>query len=243
MGTVTPEDPRSGPAGGPGPHPRPRRPDATDPDLAPLPEGDTLSVDTDDGLDPEDAGVHEAVEDGLQGSPDQGSALAARMSRRPRDMILSVGLLLVVVLGLFGLYRCLGGDDVRIDPKPAYAEARAAGAFPVLEPTGLRKGWIPVSAVYQPQDAGAVLRVGWRTPRNGSVQLVEGNLSPDVLLERELGGAVAQPGTVDVNGKAWQAYPGRKGERALVLLEPGRTIMIVGRASDAELKELAAALR
>jgi hypothetical protein len=234
--------------------PRPtRRPDATDPDLAPLPEGDTLSVDTDPDTDPDpdaeslpdvgDAGDHEAVEDGLQGAPDQGSAIAARLGRRPRDMILSIGLLLVVVLGLFGLYRCLGDDSGRVDPKPAFAEARAAGAFPVLEPAGLRKGWNPVSAVYQPQDVGAVLRVGWRTPKDGSVQLIEGNLSPDVLLERELGAAVAQPGTVDVNGKSWQLYPGRKGERALVLLEPGRTIMIVGRASDAELKELAAALR
>jgi hypothetical protein len=238
-----------------------RQPDATDPDLAPLPESDTLSVDTGDGSMADlqdarlgdasvedsslgDAGDHEAVEDGLQGPPDQGSALTARMSRRPRDMILSIGLLLVVVLGLFGLYRCLGGDEgVRVDPKPALAEARAAGAFPVLEPSGLRKGWTPVSAVYQPQDIGAVLRVGWRTPRKGSVQLIEGNLAPDILLERELGGAVAQPGTVDVNGKGWQIYPGRKGERALVLLEPGRTVMIVGRASEAELKELAASLR
>lgn len=237
-----------------------RRADTTDPDLAPVPPhparqetghlpayADDVDGEVDHGVDgPVDAdGDPEAVEDGLQGSREPGAAaVAARLGRRPRDMVMSIGVLLLVVFGLFGLYRFLGGDEAaRIDPAAAYAEARRNGAFPVSEPAGLPAGWRPVSAVYQPQAAGAVLRVGWRTPDDGTMQLVEGNLAQDVLLRNELGDDARQTGEEQIGGRTWQAFDARKGERALVLREAGRMIIIVGRAQDTELKEFAAALK
>jgi len=231
----------------------------TDPDLAPYvpadagdqsghagPPGTDAYPEFDPDVDPdlEADGDPEAEEDGLRDSRDPGEGMAARLSRRPRDMAISLGVLLAVLFAFFGLYRCLGGDgSARVDPAPVYAQARNGGTFQVLEPSGLPKGWRPVSAVYQPQNVGAVLRIGWRTPDDGNVQLIQGSLSSDILLEQELGGVSAQPAIIDINGKPWHAYPARKGERAIALVEPGRTIIVVGRASDAELKELAAALK
>jgi hypothetical protein len=230
--------------------PRPsRRPDSTDPDLAPIDASATTGYlpaydEPDDVVDVEAVEDPEPVEDGLRDERAPGQEVAARLSRRPRDIVMSLAVLLAVVLGLFGLYRCLGGDEgVTVDPAPVYAEARAAGQFAVAEPAGLGSKWKPISAAYQPQEAGAVLRVGWRTPEGDSVQLIESSLSPDVLLDRELG-AGAQPGSeVEINGRRWRSYSARADERAFVLLEPGRTIIVVGQAGDAELRELAAALK
>jgi hypothetical protein len=271
MGTVTssprPDEPR-GPAA--------RRPDATDPDLAPVPDlaqtgqyppypadaevaevagaghgagglrdGGPDYLDDPDGYYDDDDDP-EAVEDGLQGSRERGAeAVAARLGRRPRDMAISVGLLLVVVFSLFGLYRCLGGDDAAtVDAGPVYEEARGAGKFPVAEPSGLSSDWHSVSAVYTPQAAGDVLRVGWRSPKDGTLQLIESNLSPDTLVTKELGSDARLTGTTEeINGKQWQVYDARKGERAYVLLEPGRTIIVVGKAGEAELKEFAGSLK
>jgi hypothetical protein len=232
----------------------PRRPDATDPDLQPIVDADAAPVAqvTDTGelaAYPEEADEladveSEPVEDGLRGQPSIAAALPGRFGRRPRDIVFALGVLLVVVLSLFGLYRCLGGDSgVAVDPGPAYAEARRAGDLNVLQPQGLSKGWDTVSAAYQPQDAGAVLRVGWRTPSGGTAQLIEGTLSQDTMLEKELGQTAALVGPTDIGGRQWQRYTARDGERALVLLEPNRTIIVVGQANEAELRTLAESLR
>jgi hypothetical protein len=271
MGTVT-SSPRPDE---PAPHAA-RRPDSTDPDLAPvsaltetghLPayaspyadeasadrfdvDGDPRDVDEldDDAFDADPLADldHEAVEDGLQTSREPGAlAVADRLSRRPRDMVISLGVILVVVFALFGLYRCLGGDEgATVDAGPTYAEARRAAAFTVVEPAGLGDDWRSVSAAYVPQTAGDVLRVGWRTPQDGTLQLIESNLSPDALLTKELGADARATGAAeDINGKQWQVYDARKGERAYVLQEPGRTIIVVGKASDTELRQFVTALR
>jgi hypothetical protein len=193
----------------------------------------------------DDDGDHEPVEDGLQGSRERGAvAVAQRLGRRPRDMIISMAVLLAILFAVFGLYRVIGGDDATIDPGPAYAQARADGGFPVQEPTGLAAGWRPVSAAFQPQSTGSVLRIGYRTPDDGTVQLVQANTAPDTLLAFELGDAAKPTGVTEtVNGAAWQVYDARKGERALVLQAEGRTVVIVGKAEFVELRELAASLK
>jgi hypothetical protein len=226
-----------------GPGPRPAgRPDSTDPDLEPVP-GDAPAY-LDDLTEVDEAGDPEAVEDGLHEARGPGVAVAERLTRRPRDMIMALAVLLAVVFTVFGIYRCTGGDAApTVDAAAAYEQARSGGAFPVLQPQGLGTKWRAVSALYQPDAAGSVLRVGFQTPQNGNLQLVEGNVAPDTMLARELGAGGKPTGQVDLNGRSWQTYTARKGERAMVLQEPERTVIIVGAAADAELRTLASALR
>ena len=164
--------------------------------------------------------------------------------RRPRDLAISLLVLLVPIALMIGVYRILfdGDAPVLVDPAPAVAQARADAAFPVSVPDGLGGDWRTVSASYQRGDGAAALRIGYLTPGDGGIQLIESDVPADVLLPRELTPQASAQGVVEIAGAQWRRYSARPGERALVLLEPERTTIVVGAASDDELRELAAAL-
>ncbi|HEY3008167.1 MAG TPA: DUF4245 domain-containing protein [Micromonosporaceae bacterium] len=165
-------------------------------------------------------------------------------SRRPRDMALSLIVLLIPVFLIVVAYRVLQGGDqpVAVDPAPAIAEARAAGLV-VAEPTGLRSGWQPASAQLTRDQGGAVLRIGYRTPSGTGAQLVESSGPAEQLLPAELTSRARPAGTEEIGGRTWQRYAARPGERAFVLLEPARTVIVLGSATDPELRELVVSLR
>jgi hypothetical protein len=165
--------------------------------------------------------------------------------RSPKDLAISLLVLLVPIALVFVFYQVvLGGDEpVRVDPAPAIAQARAAGAFPVSEPTGLESGWRSVSATFQSVDGGRTLRIGYISPEGRGVQLVQSNVPADQLLPAELTRNGQAQGSTEVAGRDWQRYSARAGERALVLLEERRTVLIVGDAAEGELRGLASALR
>ncbi len=168
----------------------------------------------------------------------------ARSERSPRDMALSLLVLLVPIVLLLAFYRgFLGGDEpATVDPTPAVEQARAAGAFPVSRPEGLGKDWRTVNARYQAEPGGATLRIGYLTPEGRGTQLVESSVPADRLLPAELTGGQPQ-GPADLPGGTWQRYTARDNEQALVLLEPNRTVIVIGDAGENELRQLATALR
>jgi hypothetical protein len=158
-------------------------------------------------------------------------------------MVISLLVLLVPVVLLVGVYQVLAGrqQPVEVDPQPALTSAAAAG-IEVAHPAGLPPGWVPVTAVFQPAGAGGTLRVGYVTPDGGSVQLVQSTLPVERLLPAELPEPAPPAGTVDLAGRSWQVYPPRGGERAMVLLEPAQTTIVLGTTSEPELRDFAAAL-
>jgi hypothetical protein len=168
----------------------------------------------------------------------------ARSDRSPRDMALSLAVLLIPIALLLAFYRgFLGGDEpATVDPAPAVEQARAAGAFPVSRPEGLGDGWRTVSARYQTGAGGATLRIGYLTPEGRAAQLVESSVPADQLLPAELKGGQPQ-GRANLPNGTWQRYTARDNEQALVLLEPNRTVIVVGDARENELRRLATALR
>jgi Protein of unknown function (DUF4245) len=168
-----------------------------------------------------------------------------RTERRPRDMVISLLVLLVPIALLLVFYRAvLGGDQpVAVDPAAAVGSAQRAGAFPVATASGLDSGWRPISATFGEVEGGRVLRIGYVTPDGDGAQLIETNAPVEGFLPTELTAEARPEGSLDVGGKAWQRYTARPGERALVLLEPARTTVVVGNASEDELRELAGALR
>ncbi|MEV1285783.1 DUF4245 domain-containing protein [Micromonospora sp. NPDC049679] len=168
-----------------------------------------------------------------------------RLMRSPKDIAMSLLVLLVPIAVLLGFYRVVLDADapVVVDPAPVVAEARSANAFPVSEPTGLGDGWHPTSAGFRQVDGARTLRIGYVTPSGGGLQLVQSNVPVEKLLPAELTDAAQSEGSAQVGGRAWQRYTARRGEQALVLLEPTRTVLIVGGASEAELTTLAGAVR
>jgi Protein of unknown function (DUF4245) len=158
-------------------------------------------------------------------------------------MALALLVLLVPIFALLTAYRWVGGESPTVvDTASAYDTARAARLFPVAEPTGLPAGWEAASSAFQRGDAGAVLRVGFRTPQGGTAQLIESNVPPENLIAGELGEQARVDETVTVRGLQWQRYAADRGRRALVLRQSDRTIIVVGEASIEELATLAGAV-
>src|SRR5690606_3602283 len=120
-----------------------------------------------------------------------------------------------------------------------------AGLFPVLVPHGLGEGWQPAQATFRRGEDVTVgtLRVGYLTPSGGQVLLIESNADASGLLASELGEDVRADGEVVVAGRPWTRSVVRGDERALVLLDPDRITIIVGRAPIEEMAELAGSLR
>ncbi|MFV2101698.1 DUF4245 domain-containing protein [Micromonospora sp. LOL_024] len=173
-----------------------------------------------------------------------GAAGAERSARSPRDMAISLLVLLIPIALLLAFYRgFLGGDEANtVDPAPAFDQAKSAGVFPVSEPAGLGDGWKPVRAAYRTAEDGAILRVGYITPEGRGLQLVQSNVPPERLLPAELTAEGRRQGQTDLGTSTWQRYTARGNEQALVLLQPERTVIVVGDARDNELRAFATAV-
>ncbi|QDY06547.1 DUF4245 domain-containing protein [Micromonospora sp. HM134] len=210
--------------------------------------GATAGGDPEPALVAGDPGPAPAAGDGSPGraaTARPGRPERPRSERSPKDMALSLLVLLVPIALLLAFYRgFLGGEQpTTVDAAPAYEQARAANVFPVAEPSGLGDGWRTVSASFRTVDDGANLRVGYLTPEGRGAQLVQSNVPPERLIPAELTAEGQPQGPADLGGANWQRYTGRGNEQALVLLEPDRTVIVVGDARDNELRELAGALR
>ncbi|MEU8181871.1 DUF4245 family protein [Micromonospora sp. NPDC049044] len=177
--------------------------------------------------------------------PPRVAAASTKAERSPKDMAISLLVLLIPIALLLAFYRgFLGGDQpTTVDAAPAIEQARSANTFPVSEPQGLGSGWRTVSARYQTVEGGANLRIGYLTPEGRGVQLLQSNVPAERLLPVELTDQSQPQGPTELAGRTWQRYTARGNQQALVLLEPTRTVLVVGDARDNELRELAGALR
>jgi Protein of unknown function (DUF4245) len=173
----------------------------------------------------------------------QPSAAPTRRSGSGRDMTISLIVLFIPLLLVVGLFRLRGGEDpVVVDPSAEIGQAQSAGLFAVAVPKGLGEGWRPVRADFAYADGVATLRVGYLTPDDGTVQLLETNEDPQTLLPREFGDDVRPDGQVSVTGADWRSYQIRGNQRALVLTSGERTVVVHGSATRDELAALAASL-
>lgn len=168
-----------------------------------------------------------------------------RGARSPRDMALSMAVLLVPIFVLLVVYRVFFAGDapIAVDAGETYATAQHGAHFTVQVPRDLPPGWTPIAAKFETVTDGSVLRVSYVPPARTGLQLVESDRPVNSLLPDELG-SDAQPGNlIDIGGLQWRTYPVAKGGgRALVLAADGYTTMISGTASDADMRTFAASL-
>ena len=156
-------------------------------------------------------------------------------------MLRAMIVLLVPVFLIVGLYHILGNDTPpTVDTSSAYDAARAAKQFEVLTPQGLSGDWRISSAVYR----SGTLRLGVNAPHNGALQVVETSTPAMTSVPAEVGASARPDGSAQLNGATWQRFTGgRPDEKALVLSSSNRTVIVVGKAGDDDLRALAAALR
>lgn len=169
-----------------------------------------------------------------------------RGGRSVRDMMLSMAALLIPVIALLLAYEFFfnGSSPRAIDPSGTYAAAAHDGGFRVERPVGLPAGWSAISSSLDKSGDGSVLRVSYVPPDKTGLQLIESDRPIDSLLPDELG-TDAVPGDLSaIATRQWREYPhARGGSRALVLAENGRTIIVIGTATQQDLNVFAAALR
>ena len=159
-------------------------------------------------------------------------------------MVLSLVVLLVPVALLVILYRTLfdGDAPVTVDAAPKFQEAQQAKIFPVAVPQGLGADWSTASATFTRAQNGATLRVGYVDPDKDPVQLVESSIAAATLLPSELTKSGDPIGTFRAGNGVWRLFDGRPGEKALVLADQSRTLIVIGKADVDSLQELAGSL-
>jgi hypothetical protein len=189
---------------------------------------------------PEPAAVPAATEPGAE---EAAPRLARGEGRAPRDMLMSLAVLIVPIALLLLFYRfVLSGDaPVSIDPSATIQEAQQAKLFPIAVPQ-LGEDWHPSSATWTKQAGGSTLRIGYVDPGKDPVQLVESNVPPATLLPAELTDNAKPLSSFRAANGVWRLYTGRPGEQALVLAEADRTIILVGKTDEKSLEQLATSL-
>ncbi len=178
--------------------------------------------------------------------PDQVNSTALRLSRTPMDMAKAVLILLVPVMIAVAAYVFFfgGSSPIVIDPSGAYGDARAAGAFPVVQPQGLSSEWKPVSSAYGIEQGRHVLRVGYLAPDGAGLQLVESDGPAATVISDEVGTANPVGASVEAGGRTWgKVAAGKNNQVALIDTANGYTIVVKGQTSDTDLRTFAAALR
>ncbi|MGI5247267.1 DUF4245 domain-containing protein [Dactylosporangium sp. CA-139066] len=161
-------------------------------------------------------------------------------ARRPRDMALSMLVLIVPVFLLVGFYRFLGHETPpQVDPSEAYGSAQRAGQFQPLQIENLPSGWRIESATF----TDGVLRLGVTAPDNGAMQVVESAKPRAELLSTVVSQSAQAGENVMIGGTTWLRVTGtRPGERAIVQTTDPRTVIIVGQGKDEQLQRLAESL-
>ena len=158
-----------------------------------------------------------------------------RGGRSPKDMALSLLVLIVPVVLIMVIYRGLHGGDSPVTVDPTEEVTRAGRVGLTLTPRELPEGWQITTAHFDGRTN--TLRLGYLTGTKDGLQFVEAK-RPELARE-ELTTSGAQTGTVDVEGVEWQTWTGRAKENALVLTRDGVTVVISGQAARADLIALA----
>lgn len=152
------------------------------------------------------------------------------------DMVRSLGLVMLIVGGVFFLAQPPRGDAKKIrvvDPAGdvrAFASAAPGGALPRTMPAG----WRATVSSFDPDTQQ--LRIGWVTPTGSYAEYAAAVHAAPVFVS-DITGQATLAGTIDIGGTAWQEY--RKDQTVSLVREFGTSTVVLGTLRDtASLDEL-----
>lgn len=162
-----------------------------------------------------------------------------------RDLLLSLAVLGLVVAVIYVFVP----HDSHADPVKVVSfdvelgQARRDAPYPVAGPEGLGSGWRPTSVTYDASDRRRVTwHIGFVDPQRQYVAVEQSNGPAEAFVSEVTLKSHRDAGaTVTVGHRTWQRYSGGR-YAALVSKEPKVTTVVLGTGSDAQLKEMAAAL-
>lgn len=164
----------------------------------------------------------------------------ARLRQTVGDMVRSLALVLgAVAVILLITWRPSPDPITVVDPTPVLVQARAEAAYPVVYPAGLDAEWKPTSArwsVTEQSEPDSAWHVGFVTPEGAYAQLGQSATDDPDFVEQQVGDA-APAG--EWNG--WIRYDA-PGQRALVRVSDGVTVVVSGTAAWPELEAMASRL-
>ena len=192
---------------------------------------------------------------GTRGGPCNHGGVANRRPKTMRDMVLSMGLLAVVALVLFGMYggvsfspgRATDGQAPTADVNGGLQRAAPLMGFPVVIPTGLPDSWNPSSFSFTDK-AGATtqqppaVRAGYLTDQGRFITVIQSDGIVADILAAEVGTVSPPTGTEQVGGAEWTVTSGRRDEVAWLRTVGDVTYLITGTASPEDFKTLALAV-
>ncbi|GLW29605.1 DUF4245 domain-containing protein [Actinoplanes regularis] len=169
--------------------------------------------------------------------------LTKREGRSPRDMALSLLVLIVPIALMLTFYRVVLSGDEPLTVDPTSSIELASREFTVLVPAGLSADWRVTTANFKRESGGATLRIGYVDPDDSPVQLVESTTPAESLVPAEVGKDGKRTGAYRTDARSWMVYSGRPEETVLIYTEGKRTVLIIGKTDQKNLESLASALK
>lgn len=169
-------------------------------------------------------------------------------------MALSLGLLAVVALVLYGMYGqvtfspggATEGQAPTADVTGGLQRAAPLVGYPVVVPGEVPAGWNANSFSFTEQPGSATkpptVRAGWLTPSGRFITVAQSSGAPAAFLAAELGEARPPTGTEQVGDVEWTATTGRRDELAWVRTDNDVTYLITGSAAPDDFRALATAM-
>ncbi len=161
------------------------------------------------------------------------------------DMVRSMLVVVAIVLVIFVV-------QIRNDPPSAVRrvpvaaslqQARVQAPYDVAGPVGLPRTWRATSVRFAKAGPVVTWHIGYVTPREDYAALEQSNGPEHKVVIQTVAGS-HEVGRIDIGGATWHKMAGGSPEpRALVLYGSAATTIVAGRASWAELRTLATALR
>lgn len=177
-----------------------------------------------------------------------------RSEQTVRGLLMSLiplALLALVIGGLTGKCSFSPGEPntqgavVRtVDAGAQVPRLARSVAFPVRVPR-LPAGWrttsVDLERAGQVAGAPGVVQLDWLTPAGDYLRLSQSSASETALVPFEVGEPKAATGVVQLQGRNWVVYPGRRAERVWVADLGAVRLLITGSAQEPDFRTLASA--
>jgi hypothetical protein len=141
------------------------------------------------------------------------------------DMVRSLGLVLLVVVGVWFFARAPHADEktIRVVDPTSDVQAFSAAVPGVVVPRDLPTGWRTTVSRYEPESG--LLRVGWVTPAGHYAEYAAAPHPAEGFLA-DITGEAPQADAVDIDGVSWTQY--RQGEAISLVHRYGTTTVVLG---------------